>query len=100
MKKISKILTFGLSLSLLAACGSSKANYSEYGKVTDGKDYIAKNEDGDKTGTIQDLYNSLYYNEEVFNLVLAAMAKQELGLSYNTTTHTWTDSKEDDYDYV
>ena len=100
MKKISKILTFGLSLSLLAACGSSKANYSEYGKVTDGKDYIAKNEDGDKTGTIQDLYNSLYDNEEVFNLVLAAMAKQELGLSYNTTTHTWTDSKEDDYDYV
>lgn len=101
MKKLSKILTFGLSLSLLAACGSSKSNASEFGKITNGKDYIAQNEDGKKTGTLQDLYENLYTNEEAFNLLVAEIAKQELGLTYNKTTHTWTESNtEDDYDYV
>lgn len=97
--KISKILTFGLSLSLLAACGSAKSNASENGKITDGKDYIAKNEKGDKTDTLQKLYDSMYDNEEVFTLLIAEIAKQELGLEYNKTTHTWTDTIEDDYDY-
>ena len=97
--KFSKILTFGLSLSLLAACGSSKSNASKNGKITDGKDYIAKNNKGDKTNTLQELYDSMYDNEEVFTLVIAEIAKQELGLEYNKTTHTWTDKVEDDYDY-
>ena len=101
MKKLSKILTFGLSLSLLAACGSSKSNASEFGKITDGKDYIAQNNDGGKTGTLQDLYENLYSNEEAFNLLVAEIAKQELGLTYNKTTHTWSEADtEDDYDYV
>ena len=63
--KFNKILTFGLSLSLLAACGSATSNASKNGKVTDGKDYIAKNNKGNKTDTLQDLYDSMYDNEEV-----------------------------------
>ena len=97
--KFSKILTFGLSLSLLAACGSAKSNASENGKITDGKDYIAKNNKGNKTDTLQELYDSMYDNEEVFSLLIAEIAKQELGLEYNKTTHTWTDTIEDDYEY-
>ena len=97
--KFNKILTFGLSLSLLAACGSQKSNASKKGKITDGKDYIAKNNKGDKTDTLQKLYDSMYDNEEVFTLVVAEIAKQELGLEYNKTTHTWEDTIEDDYDY-
>ena len=100
MKKLNKVLTFGLSLALLTACGAKASNSSKFGKITDGKDYIAKNDSGKKTDTLQDLYESLYDNEEVFNLVLAEIAKAELGLSYNTTTHTWTDGTEDDYDYA
>ena len=97
--KFNKILTFGLSLSLLAACGSATSNASKNGKVTGGKDYIAKNDKGNKTDTLQDLYDSMYDNEEVFTLLVAEIAKQELGLEYNKTTHTWNDTIEDDYDY-
>ena len=100
MRKLSKVLTFGLSLSLLAACGSTTSNASKNGTITGGDSYIGKNDSGKKTGTLQDLYNSMYDNEEAFNYLLAEIAKQELGLSYDKTTHTWTDTVEDDYNYA